>query len=614
MRIKAPIIILLLTMIVGFATLTANIIFNNNSIVSFNDKDFDVVFTQVGTDGRSDAAISQDGKSITFDSMTLYDIGEEATLSYTVTNNSFNYDSQITLNIEYDNTDDFYEITEIKKLPDIIEARSSSLGVIKITLKKAALDYLDYSFKITIDATPVERNSFGPNDINANPTEPGLYLSDNKLLLSWDELVNNYDLNVSNDYKNYDDDSSSKLSNIIDDINHDYGLEDEQYKLILDSSVQKLGDYSLSRVEQLTSIKLNDGLLSVGNEVFDLDDNLTEIVFPDSITSFASKPIGIVENLKYVYFPPSYDNFDEKVFDSCPNIENVDVSNNYKSVDGVVYSADGTKLLLYPSGKKDTSFTIPSSVTYIHDYAFEDTSNLTKVIFEDPRNWNVDGEFFSSNLLRDSSQAIEILRSEHYSDEFIKLSPGLYSYYNEQVISWDEFEKKYSVDLSDGEHLWHQSTENEFGSMASILKNNEELVDVSIIVIPETVETIGENVFYNASNIETILLPNSLKDIDDYAFYECPNLKYLDIPDGVEYLGQEFCSNCSSLTEINIPKNVTKIGIDAFYGSGINKVYFENPNGWQYNDVSVDAAELSDPNKAAEYLVHSKHSYNWNRL
>ncbi|MCR5224128.1 MAG: hypothetical protein K6C11_03185, partial [Bacilli bacterium] len=185
MRIKTPIIILLLAMIVGFATFTANIIFNNNSIVSFNDKDFDVIFTQVGTDGRSDATISQDGKSITFNSMELTDIGEEATLSYTVANNSFNYDSQISLNIECDDADDFYEITEVKKLPDIIEARSSSLGVIKITLKKAALDYLDYSFNITIDATPKERNSFGSNDTNDNPTDPGLYLSDNKLLLSW---------------------------------------------------------------------------------------------------------------------------------------------------------------------------------------------------------------------------------------------------------------------------------------------------------------------------------------------------------------------------------------------------------------------------------------------
>ena len=614
MRIKAPIIILLLAMIVGFATLTATVIFNNNSIVSFNDKDFDVIFTQVGTDGRSDATISQDGKSITFDSIILEDIGEEATLSYTVANNSFNYDSQISLNIEYDSTDGYFEITEVKKLPDIIEARSSSLGVIKITLKKAALTYLDYSFNITTDASSVERNSFGSNDTNENPTDPGLYLSDNKLLLSWDELVNNYDLNVSNDYSDYDDDSSYKLSNIIDVINHDYAMENQQYKLVLDSKIQKLGDYSLSHVEQLTSIKLNDGLLSVGNEVFEYDDNLTEIVFPDSITSFADEPIGSLENLRYVHFPPAYDHFNEYIFDSCPNIENVDMSNNYKSIDGVVYSADGSKLLLYPSGKKDTSFTIPGSVTYINYYAFEDTSNLTEVIFEDPRNWNVGGEFFSSNLLRDSSAAIEILRSEHEADEFIKLSPGLYSNYDEQVISWDEFEKKYSVDLSFGDHLWHRSTEDEFGQMASILKYNEELEDVKIIVIPETVEEIGENMFYNAANVEVILLPNSLKRIEDFAFYECTNLTYLDIPEGISYISQEFCHNCSSLTEINIPKNVTNIGIDAFCGSGLNRVYFENPSGWQYNGEKLDATELSDPAKAANYLGSYKHSYNWNRL
>ena len=55
----------------------------------------------------------------------------------------------------------------------------------------------------------------------------------------------------------------------------------------------------------------------------------------------------------------------------------VDSANqNYKSVDGVLYSKDGTKLILYPTNKLGESFTVPSGVVDISAFAFGCLRNL----------------------------------------------------------------------------------------------------------------------------------------------------------------------------------------------------------------------------------------------
>ena len=62
---------------------------------------------------------------------------------------------------------------------------------------------------------------------------------------------------------------------------------------------------------------------------------------------------------------------------------NVDGANKvYKSIDGILYTKDGTELIRYPQGKTG-SMTISRSVTSIGDYAFSGCSGLKSVIIPD---------------------------------------------------------------------------------------------------------------------------------------------------------------------------------------------------------------------------------------
>ena len=68
-------------------------------------------------------------------------------------------------------------------------------------------------------------------------------------------------------------------------------------------------------------------------------------------------------------------------FNGCSALEAVNVNNSaYVSVDGVLYTADGKTLVLYPQNKAGDTFTVPDTVTKIARYAFKGNRNLVEIV------------------------------------------------------------------------------------------------------------------------------------------------------------------------------------------------------------------------------------------
>nr|MCR5223931.1 hypothetical protein [Bacilli bacterium] len=63
---RIGLIILLLLLAVGFASVTTNLIINNNVNISAKTDDFSVVFKSANTEEESTATISEDKKVITY--------------------------------------------------------------------------------------------------------------------------------------------------------------------------------------------------------------------------------------------------------------------------------------------------------------------------------------------------------------------------------------------------------------------------------------------------------------------------------------------------------------------------------------------------------------------
>ncbi len=99
--------------------------------------------------------------------------------------------------------------------------------------------------------------------------------------------------------------------------------------------------------------------------------------------------------------PGSIKNFDVAAFSGAEKLQwiKVDSSNQYfKSIDGVVYDKSGKTLLVYPSGKSGTSFTVPNGIEVISNSSFMMNQNLASITFPSSLRTINDWAFYYSNL------------------------------------------------------------------------------------------------------------------------------------------------------------------------------------------------------------------------
>ena len=90
--------------------------------------------------------------------------------------------------------------------------------------------------------------------------------------------------------------------------------------------------------------------------------------------------------------------------------------------------------------------------------------------------------------------------------------------------------------------------------------------NVTSVVIPSCVTTIGANAFGWCVNLTSVTIPNSVTTIGDWAFNGCENLTGITIPYSVTTIGDNAFEACFNLTSITLPDSVTTIGNYAFWG------------------------------------------------
>ena len=87
----------------------------------------------------------------------------------------------------------------------------------------------------------------------------------------------------------------------------------------------------------------------------------------------------------------------------------------------------------------------------------------------------------------------------------------------------------------------------------------------SIVVIPDSVDTIGNEAFRDCLSIKEVTISPNVVEIENSAFWGCSNLEKIDINQNkLKRIGVEAFFECTSLKSIYIPKNVNDIGFNAF--------------------------------------------------
>ena len=87
---------------------------------------------------------------------------------------------------------------------------------------------------------------------------------------------------------------------------------------------------------------------------------------------------------------------------------------------------------------------------------------------------------------------------------------------------------------------------------------------ITKVIIEDGILNIGEDAFFDCTNLTSVTIPNSVFMIGACAFEYCRNLTGVVLPDSVEYIGAGAFWGCSSLTSVVIPSRVTAIADQTF--------------------------------------------------
>ncbi len=223
---------------------------------------------------------------------------------------------------------------------------------------------------------------------------------------------------------------------------------------------------------------------------------------------------GQASSLTKITIPTSVTDIRDTALGCNDHLESIEVDGNnasYTSIDGVLYSKDGSTLLLYPACRPlpTGTYVIPDHVQVIGGYAFYACSDLTDIVIPDHVYLLGQSTFAQCRNLKN----VTLPKDLTYIDQHL-------------------FEGCYSL------------TE---------------------VTIPDGVTTIWPGAFWSCKNLQSVIIPDSVQSIWTEAFYGCSSLRNVDIPEGVTAIERSSFWNCD-LVQITIPRSVSRIEDRAFCG------------------------------------------------
>lgn len=150
-------------------------------------------------------------------------------------------------------------------------------------------------------------------------------------------------------------------------------------------TLRVIGYYALSHCINLRYADVPEQVAQ-GDEIFEGSYHMVQVTLPPDLKKLSSSSFPVNSKVTSVTLPASVNEIDvvPGPFSSLSLLREIKVdpaNPNFKSVDGVLFSRDGTTLYAYPRGKAGSEYVVPDGVTTIWYSAFSDVSSLKHLTF-----------------------------------------------------------------------------------------------------------------------------------------------------------------------------------------------------------------------------------------
>ncbi len=398
------------------------------------------------------------------------------------------------------------------------------------------------------------------------------------------------------------------------------------------TALKDIGERAFEGCALAGDIAFASGITQLGRSAFSNCRNITSVDFSKStqLAVISSGTFSSCQSLKKVDLSNcvSLNTLNLAAFEGCSSLEEVVINNGfYTSIDGVLFVVDKATLLLYPAGKKNEAYTIPSTVKTLGERSFPYNESLMELTIPESV-LTIKGEAFyngsfsgrGAKVIMKAEKPIGLSQSIGLENALVYVPKGFAKAYREAAF-WKE-SKIVEIDadpvvvtLEAAGSLGAKLTELNIplatilelritgpmnASDFEVIKQIELLQKADLSKATMEEDRLPDSAFGGLRYLEEVILPNPIKEIGHSAFSGLSALRKVNMPEFVERIGESAFSDCYSLQKIDLSllSHLKAIGYSTFSSSSCVPVSLKLPDGleridgYAFNNTGVTSVDF----------------------